>query len=168
MKYTAKNLILSAALVLVVSLALLWTSWVSAQAPWPFAPGTTPMAQRNAMNLVLNQVNWFQNATRTASSYRDGSGYGLLVQQFQAVHDQFAAFRSTLTPQQLTSGGNQIAELDSGLNIIQEAFNDYQAAVANGQSQYSASSNLSRVLYEAMGVWVQEFKKDCRQLRVGW
>jgi len=24
------------------------------------------------------------------------------------------------------------------------------------------------VLNEAMGVWVQEFKQDCRQMRVGW
>ena len=30
------------------------------------------MAQRNALNLLLNQVNWFQNATRTASAYSGG------------------------------------------------------------------------------------------------
>ena len=126
------------------------------------------MAQRNAMNLVVNQVSWFQNATRTASSYAGGGGYGLLVQQFQAVRDQYAGFKSTLNPQQLNSGANQVAELDSGLDIIQEAFTDYQTAVANGQSGSSAFANMSQVLNEAMGVWVQEFKQDCRQLRVGW
>jgi hypothetical protein len=167
MKYSNKELALPAALGLSVSLALLAANMVSAQAPWPFAPPTTPMAQRNAMNLVINQVNWFQNATRTASSYT-GGGYGLLVQQFQTVRDQYAGFKSTLNPQQLTSGANQIAELDSGLDIIQEAFTDYQTAVANGQSNSSAFSNMCQVLYEAMGVWLQEFKKDCRQLRVGW
>ena len=91
------------------------------------------MAQRNALNLLLNQVSWFQNATRTASSYT-GGGYGMLVQQFQAVRAQYSGLKSTLNPQQLASGANQLAELDAGLDIIQEAFTDYQTAVANGQS----------------------------------
>ena len=167
MTSSTKKAVVAAGLGLLGGLALLWANVVYAQAPWPFAPPTTPMAQRNAMNLVVNQVNWFQNATRTASSY-NGGGYGLLVQQFQAVRDQYAGFKSTLSPQQLNSGGNQLAELDSGLDIIQEAFTDYQSAVANGQSDSSAFANMKQVLNEAMGVWVQEFKKDCRQLRVGW
>ena len=90
------------------------------------------------------------------------------MQQFQAVRDQYAGFKSTLNPQQLNSGANQVAELDSGLDIIQEAFADYQNAVVNGQSDSSAFANMRQVLNEAMGVWVQEFKQDCRQLRVGW
>ena len=168
MKSFTKKLALPVVLGLLVSFAALYANLVSAQAPWPYAAPTTPMAQRNAMNLVVNQVSWFQNATRTASSYTGGGGYGLLVQQFQAVRDQYAGFKSTLNPQQLSSGANQIAELDSGLEIIQEAFADYQAAVANGQSNSSAFANMRQVLTEAMGVWVQEFKQDCRQLRVGW
>jgi hypothetical protein len=168
MKTIIKKTVLPAALGLLVSLTLLWANLVYAQAPWPFAAPTTPMAQRNAMNLVVNQVSWFQNATRTASSYTGGGGYGLLVQQFQTVRDQYSGFKSTLNPQQLNSGANQVAELDSGLAIIQEAFADYQNAVANGQSDSSAFNNMKQVLNEAMGVWVQEFKQDCRQLRVGW
>ena len=162
-----KKLALPAVLGLLVSLAVLCANLVSAQAPWPFAAPTTPMAQRNSMNLVVNQVNWFQNSTRTASSFA-GGGYGLLMQQFQAVRDQYSGFKSTLNPQQLNSGANQVAELDSGLDIIQEAFADYQNAVANGQSDSSAFANMKQVLNEAMGVWVQEFKQDCRQMRVGW
>ena len=167
MNSLTRKLALPAVLGLLVSLAAFYANLVSAQAPWPFAAPTTPMAQRNAMNLVINQVSWFQNATRTASSY-SGGGYGLLVQQFQAVRDQYSGFKSTLNPQQLSSGANQVAELDSGLDIIQEAFADYQNAVANGQSDSSAFANMSQVLNEAMGVWVQEFKQDCRQMRVGW
>ena len=167
MNSLTRKLALPAVLGLLVSLAAFYANLVSAQAPWPFAAPTTPMAQLNAMNLVINQVSWFQNATRTASSY-SGGGYGLLVQQFQAVRDQYSGFKSTLNPQQLSSGANQVAELDSGLDIIQEAFADYQNAVANGQSDSSAFANMSSVLNEAMGVWVQEFKQDCRQLRVGW
>ena len=79
------------------------------------------MAQHNALNLLLNQVNWFQNAARSASAYPNG-GYGLLVHQFQAVRDQYNGFKSTLTPQQLASSTNQLAELDAGLDIIQKAF----------------------------------------------
>jgi len=125
------------------------------------------MAQRNAMNLVISQVGWLQSATRTASSYT-GGGFGLLVQQFQAVRAQYTGLKSTLTPQLLTTGASQAAELDAGLDIIQEAFTDYQAAVANGQSGASAFRNLCRVLNEAIGLWVQEFKQDCRKLRIGW
>lgn len=167
MKSITKQLALPAGLGLFVSLTLLWANLVDAQAPWPFAPPTTPMAQRNAMNLVINQVSWLQNATRTSSSY-GGGGYGMLLQQFQAVRDQYSGFKGTLTPQQLNSGANQVAELDSGLDIIQEAFTDYQTAVANGQSDYTASANLRQVLNEAIGVWLQEFKQDCRQMQVGW
>jgi hypothetical protein len=92
----------------------------------------------------------------------------MLLQQFQAVRDRYSALKGTLNPQQLSSGANQLAELDSGLDIIQEAFTDYQTAVANGQSSSSAFANLSRVLNEALRVWTQELKQDCRQLRVGW
>jgi hypothetical protein len=125
------------------------------------------MAQRNALNLVLNRVSWFQNATRTYSS-NTGGGYGMLVRQFQAVRDQYNSLKSTLTPQQLASGANQLAELDAGLDIIQGAFTDYRTAVANGQSSATALANLCQVLNEAIGVWAQELKQVCRQLRVGW
>ena len=146
-------------------LAVFWASVVHTQAQLP-APPPTPMAQRNALNLLVNHVNWLQNATRTAPSF--SSGYGLLVQQFQAVRDQYSGLKSTLTPQQLASGANQLAELDAGLDIIQEAFTDYQTAVANGQSSRTALANLCRVLNEAIRVWTQELKQTCRQLRVGW
>ena len=152
---------------LLVSFAVLWASAVYAQDQWPFAPPTTPMAQRNSLNLVLNRVGWLQNATRTASSYA-GGGYGLLLQQFQAVRGQYNGLKSTLTPQQLASGANQLAELDAGLEIIQEVFTDYQTAVANGQSSSTASANMGKVLNKAIGVWAQELKRDCRQLRIGW
>jgi hypothetical protein len=165
MKLITSKFVLPAGLGLLVALAGLCAGVVYAQAPWPFAPATTPMAQRNALNIVLNQVNWFQNATRTASAY-GGNGYGQLVQQFQAVRDQYNGLKSTLNPQQLSNGANQWAELDSGLDIIQEAFTDYQTAVANGQSSFSAFANMAQVLNEAMGVWVQQLKQDCRDLYV--
>src|ERR1035437_7462854 len=167
MKCITKKLALTAALGVLVSLAALYANLACAQIPRPFASPATPMAQRNALNLVLNQVNWFQNATRTASSY-SGGGYGLLGQEFQVVRGQYSGLKSTLTSQQWESGASQLAELDAGLDIIQEAFTDYQTAVVNGQSSTTASANLRQVLSEAMRVWTQELKQDCRQLRVGW
>ena len=88
MKFISSKLALPRGLGLLVSLAVLWASVVYTQAQSPFAPPTNPMAQRNALNLLLNQVNWFQNGARSASSY-PGGGYGLLVQQFQAVRNQY-------------------------------------------------------------------------------
>ena len=87
-KFISSKLALPRGLGLLVSLAVLWASVDYTQAQLPFAPPTNPMAQRNALNLLLNQVNWFQNAARISSSYR-GGGYGLLVQQFQAVRNQY-------------------------------------------------------------------------------
>jgi hypothetical protein len=166
MKFISSKRTLPRGLGLLVGLAVLWASVVSTQAQLPFAPPTSPMAQRNALNLLLNQVNWFQNAARSSSSY-PGSAYGLLVQQFQAVRDEYNGFKSTLTPQQLASSTNQLAELEAGLDIIQKAFTNYQTAVANGQSSNTASANLRQVLNKAIQVWTHKLKQDRRQLRVG-
>jgi hypothetical protein len=169
MKFMSSKLALPLGLGLLGSLAVLWASVNYAQAQWPYAPPPPPsaMGQRNAMNLVLNQVNWFQNATRTSSSL-NGNSYGLLVQQFQGVRDQYSGFKGTLNPQQLASSANQLAELDSGLHIIQEAFADYQTAVANGQSSNTASVNLRQVLNKAIRVWIKELKQEFLHLRVSW
>jgi hypothetical protein len=167
MKPITRKLVRPVALGVLASLVALSGNLARAQFASSFGQPTTPMAQRNAMNLVVNQINWFQNATRTASS-QPNNGYGMLSQQFQAVRNQYAGFKSTLAPQNWNNGANQLAELDAGLDIIQEAFTDYQTGVANGQSTYTALANMCRVLNEAMGVWAQEFKADCRQMRVGW
>jgi len=167
MKSFTKRLTLPAGLALLVGLLALPAGLTRAQfVPLPSAQ-STPMAQRNAMNLVLNQIRWFQNASLGAGSYA-GGGYGMLQQQFQAVRDQYNNFKGTLNPNQANVGGNQIAELDAGLNIIQEAFADYQTAVANGQSPTSAYNNMRQVLNRAMRVWTDQFKRTCSQLRVGW
>lgn len=166
MNSITKKTALPAGLGLLVGFVALSAESVCAQTAWPFAPPTNPMAQQNYMNLVLNQVRWFHNVSRSAASY-SGGGYGVLVQQFQGLRDQYAGFKSSLTPNQLNSGANQLAELDAGLDIIQEAFTDYQTAVTNGQSSRTAYSNMSRVLNEAITVWGQQFRQTCNQLQVG-
>ncbi len=136
-------------------------------AQWPFVPPTTPDAQRNALGAVRSQVNWLQNATRTASNY-GGQGYDNVWQQFQMLRGAFGAFKQTLNPGQLAEGANSLAELEAGLDIIQEAFANYQADVAAGQMASSALRNMCQVLREGSSLWLQELNKTCSRLRVGW
>jgi hypothetical protein len=150
---------------LVVGLATLLPLLGFAQ--WQMLPPTTPDTQRNALNAVRSQVNWLQNATRTASSY-GANGVGSVWQHFQALRGSYAAFKQTLNPNQLAAGANSLAELDAGLDIIQEAFANYQDDVAAGQLAGSALRNMCQVLREGSSLWLQELNKTCSRLRVGW
>ena len=154
-------------------LAIASAGLLSAQVPWGYGPPpsgptpNTPMAQRSAQTTVQSQVAWLQSSTRTASNY-GGGGYGMVWQQFQTLQGAFSAFKATLTQQQLSWGANELAELDAGLGILQEAFTNYQQDVADGQSSTSAFNNMCQVLRQASGVWLQEFNSGCSRLRVGW
>ena len=119
------------------------------------------------MSAVRSRVAWLQNATRTAPSYATGAD-GLVWQQFQLLRGAYQAFTMTLNPQQAANGANDLAELASGLDILQEAFSNYQDDVANGRDQSAALRDMCQVLRQAAGVWLQEFNKDCSRLRAGW
>jgi len=67
---------------------------------WPFGTPTTPDAQRNALGAVRSQVNWLQNATRTAPGY-GGGGYGNVLQQFESLRGAYAGLTHTLNELQL-------------------------------------------------------------------
>jgi hypothetical protein len=127
----------------------------------------TPEAQRSAAASVKSQADWVMNATRTASSQPDG-GAGIMFQQFQTLRGAYSGFKNTLSPQQLNAGANDIAELDAGLDIIQEAFKNYESDVAAGRPARTALNELSQVLRQGVQVWLQEFNRDCSRLRVGW
>jgi hypothetical protein len=116
---------------------------------------------------VRSQINWLLNATRTASNF-GANGYGNLWGQFQAVRNAYNTFKQSLNPRQLGEGANSFAELDAGLDIIQEAFTNYQNDVAAGRAANLALRDLCQVLREASQMWLQEFNKDCSRLRVGW
>lgn len=165
MKSCRARYVLPSALFLCVTAAALWTKPVTAQ--WPFSPPTTPDAQRSAVNAVKSQINWLQNATRTASSF-GAQGWGNVWQTFQAVREAHNAFKLTLTPQQQADGANALAELDAGLDILQEAFANYQQDLAGGRAVGPALQNMCRVLRQGSDVWLQEFNKTCSRLRVGW
>ena len=167
-----RRLVLPTCLVGLAGLALLSAGLLRAQVPWGYPPPpgptpTTPMAQQNAQRTVQTQVNWFQNSTQTASNY-GGGGYGMVWQQFQMLQGAFNAFKATLSQQQLSAGANELAELDAGLGILEEAFSNYTQDVQAGQSSASAFSEMCQVLNQASGVWLQEFNSVCRRLQVGW
>jgi hypothetical protein len=163
----SKRLRLIALVSLFVGIGLMLPPLLHAQVPWGMEPPRTPGAQRSSVNSVQAQVNWLQNATRTAPNYGPG-GYGLLLQQFEMLCGAYSGFKQTLTPRQLDYGANDLAELDAGLDIIREAFNNYQEEVAEGRSGASATRNLCSVLRQSTALWFQEFKQDCNRLRVGF
>ena len=134
---------------------------------WPVTPQVTPDGQRNALNNVRAQANWLQNATRTAPNFRTGA-YDQVWQQFQHLREAFRFFTGTLSQRQQSSGANELAELNAGLDILQEAFGNYQQDVAAGQFSDRAFRNMCQVLGRATGVWLQELSKDSTRLRVGW
>jgi hypothetical protein len=149
------------------SLAGLQNSLLCAQVPFPFAPPTTPDAQRNAVNAVRSQVNWLLNSTRTAPGYGQ-SGAEKVWQEFQTLRGAYGTFKSTLTPAQLNSGANDLAELEAGLDILQEVFSNYEQDLAARRSVASALSNLCQVLARGTRVWLHELNKCSTRLRVGW
>ena len=134
---------------------------------WPFGVPVTPQAQRNALAVVKSQVGWVQNATQVAPNY-GAQGYGNVWQAFGGLREAFNAFKATLNQQQLAYGANQLAELDGGLDIIAEAFDNYQEDVSAGQPPGPALRNMCSVMRQACGVWLQELNQTCSQLRVGW
>jgi hypothetical protein len=123
--------------------------------------------QRNAMKLVRTQVGWLQNSTMTAASY-GYTGYDKVWRNFQGLRDAYNVFKQKLSPQQLNYGANNLAELDAGLDIIQQAFGNCQQDMAAGRSQTMAMNSMCRVLNQGAGIWLQEFNKTCTQLQVGW
>jgi len=167
MKLTTRKLILLTSLGVCCLLAALRPGPLCAQAPWPFVPQTTPDAQRNALNGVRSQVNWLLNATKTAPNQITG-GPDKIWQEFQTLRGAYGAFKSTLTPAQLNYGANDLAELEAGLDILQEAFGNYQQDLAAGRSFASAFRNLCQVLARGSRVWVQELNRVSTRLRVGW
>ena len=140
---------------------------LAAQTPWPPGPPITPNDQRNSLNLVKGQVQWLQNATRTASNYGAG-GYDLVRSQFEKLRGAYGAFRRTLSPRQLEFGANELAELDAGLDIIQEAFMVFENDIANGRSNASALRSMCQVVGQAAPIWLKELNRVSARLRVGF
>jgi hypothetical protein len=145
--------------------AALWP--VSALAQWAFFDTpTTSTAQRNALHSVQSQVGWLQNSTRTAQ--QGEQGYGNVWRSFQDLRLGFFALTQTLTPRQSMYGANDLAELNAGLDLIQEAFTNYEEDIAAGRPAGPALQNLCRVLHQGSVLWSRELNKTSSRLRIGW
>jgi hypothetical protein len=136
-----------------------------AQMTWRTFPLTPPITQRNALNSVRSQVGWFRNATQNAPRFATG-GYGMALHEFQLVRNAYWAFKTTLTPGQLAAAANELAELDAGLEIIEEAFGHYQLDVAAGRPADAALKSMCLALDQAAGVWLQELDRVTTILRI--
>jgi hypothetical protein len=134
------------------------------QPPW-FTPPPTPAAQRNALNFVRSQVNWFRNATQNAPRFGTGR-YGTVWNRFLMVRDAYRAFQRTLTPVQLRGAANELAELEAGLDIIQEGFIEYQMDVGSGRMANAAFRSMGQALDQAAGVWLQELDRVAGHLGI--
>jgi hypothetical protein len=153
-------------LLLLVCFAALWP--VSAPAQWAlFDTPTTSNAQRNALNSVRSQVRWLQISTRTAPHVGE-QGCGSVWRSFQDLRLGFVALTQTLTPQQSMYGANDLAELNTGLDIIQEAFTNYEEDIAGGRPAGPALQNMCRVLHQGSALWLRELYKTSSRLRIGW
>ncbi len=127
----------------------------------------SPDDQRNALNAVRGQVGWLQNATRTAPGYGPNA-YEMVARQFRALRLTFNGLKSTLTPQQLMYGGNDLAELEAGLDILEEAFAIYQEEVGAGRAPMVTLRSMCDVLARGSVVWVKELEKVGSRMRIGW
>jgi hypothetical protein len=137
------------------------------EAQWPPGPPiTSPNQQRNALNAVRSQIGVFQNATRNAPYYAQ-NGYGNLFEQFQGLRQAYNGLKQTLNPGQQNAGANAFAELDAGLDILEQAFANYQNDLSAGRDARVALRDTCQVLREASTVWAQQLKKTCYELRVG-
>jgi hypothetical protein len=164
-KHSSKKYQLSIGLLSIIILATLSSQPVSGQ--WPFGVPTTPQAQRNAVSALRSQFGWLENATRVVPT-QGAVGYANVWETFQGLRQAYNAVKSTLNPQQAAYGANQLAELDAGLDIIQEAFSNYQEDLASGRPPGPALRDMSRVVRQGSGLWMSEFNKTCTQLHIGW
>ena len=92
----------------------------------------------------------------------------MVWQQFQTLRGTYGGFAVSLTPRQSAAGANELEQLNAGLDIIQEAFGEFQDDVAAGHPANIAFRRMCEDLDEATGVWLQEFNRCCSRLRVGW
>lgn len=79
----------------------------------------------------------------------------------------YVALTQTLTPRQSAYGANDLAELNTGLDILEEAFTDYQEDVAAGRPAGSALAKMCQALREGSSLWLQEMNKTSFRLKIG-
>src|SRR4051812_26153634 len=129
-------------------------------------PVASPQAQRNCLGMVRTKISIFLNVTRTAPNFGQ-QAYGNLLGEYQELRTAYDNLKQTLAPAQWQRGANSLAELDAGLDIISEAFTNFQNDLAVGRSSGSATRDLCQVLRQGVQLWSQELNKTASGLRIG-
>ena len=115
---------------------------------------------------VRAQADWLRSATRTTTSLATGAD-SVMWRQLQSLRRTYAAFKASLTPGQLQTGANELAELDAGLDILEQPFQEYHLDLAAGRRQSEAFNDLRRVLDAGTALWLQEFDQMASHVRAG-
>jgi len=152
-----------------VALSCLWQDGgptvVSGQMLVPMAPPPN-MNPGQMYDQLQIQVNWFQNATRTASMFNTGADT-VLWTHFEGLRIAFGEFARSLNPAQAQQGANDLAELEAGLGIISEAFSNFQDDLNAGRNPTIAFRTLSQVLRDSVRLWGQQLRLVARRMQVG-
>jgi hypothetical protein len=129
---------------------------------------TSRDAQRNALQAVQAQTKWFRNALKMATRLAFPANAGQMTQEsFDRLSLTFENFRSTLTPVQLGQGSLDLDDLEEGLDVIQEALDDFHAQLAAGRPTRMGIDRACKGLDKAAAEWERELVRVSRRLRVG-
>jgi hypothetical protein len=168
MKQTSIKSFINIALVFLTLLLTTGPDRVCAQVPWllPPPPPPLPVSQRQVLNQLQQQLRWLDSSTRTATMFNTGADV-TLWNQYDALRVAYGALKNTLTPWQVDNGANELAELDAGLDIIGQAFGNFQDDLNGGRNATIAFRTLSQVLRDSTRLWGQEFNRMAMRLRIG-
>ena len=67
----------------------------------------------------------------------------------------------------MNSGADDFAELDAGLDVLQQPFARYLEDSSSGLSSAAALRNMCDSLRRGTSAWSHQFDKVCRRLHVG-
>ena len=90
-----------------------------------------------------------------------------LWRHYDVVRVAFGALKDVLTPWQLDTGANDLAELDAGWDIIGEAFSNFQEDLNRGRNSTVAFRTLCQVLRDSVKVWRDQLNRVAERLQVG-
>ena len=64
-------------------------------------------------------------------------------------------------------GANDLGEMDAGLDILQDAFCNYEQDIADGRLLGPALNKMCQAVRQGSDLWLQELKRKAARLRIG-
>lgn len=125
-----------------------------------------PVNQRQLFNQLQRQLEMFADLTRNAVKVNQPPDV-ILWHEFERICMSFERLESSLAPIQLDRGANDLADLNAGLDIIAEAFPNFQKDLDRGRPVPEAVRTLCQVLRDAMKLWGQQLSRVAHRLQIG-